>query len=95
MSVFYSEKIERTSGNHNKYLSNGMKLYFKCPKENATFASDDYTLQKGHRIVEDEHGVRTLEGMVSLNSGCPLCGGIHLYEAKEVLCPLSEGKNGE
>lgn len=72
-----------------------MKLYFTCPKAKTTFTSDDYSLQKGHRIVEDEHGVRKLEGIVSLNSGCPLCGQKHLYGVNDVICPLSGEKNEE
>jgi hypothetical protein len=70
-----------------------MKLYFTCPKENVTFSSDDYSLHKGHRIVEDGEGVKELQGTVSLNSGCPLCGQQHQYEVKDVLCSLSGGKN--
>lgn len=72
-----------------------MKLYFTCPNENAEFACDDYSLQKGHRIVEDEHGDKKLMGTVSLNSGCPLCGQKHRYEVKDVMCPVSRGENEE
>jgi hypothetical protein len=72
-----------------------MKLYFTCPKAKADFASDDYSLQAGHRIVEDEHGDKKLMGIVSLNSGCPLCGQKHRYEVKDVMCPISGEKNEE
>lgn len=70
-----------------------MKLYFTCPVKKATFASEDYSLQKGHRIVADGTGVKQLQGIVCLNSGCPLCGQKHQYDVKDVLCPLTGGKN--
>lgn len=66
-----------------------MKLYFTCPKEKVTFASDEYSLHKGHSVVVDETGARELQGTVSLNSECPLCGGKHVYEVKDIICPLS------
>ena len=72
-----------------------MKLYFTCPIVKEDFASDDYSLQKGHRIVEDEHGGKKLMGFVSLNSGCSLCGQNHRYEVKDVMCPISRRKNEE
>ena len=70
-----------------------MKLHFTCPKEKVTFASDKYSLYKGHRVVVDEAGVRELLGTVSLNSACPVCGERHEYEVKEVVCPLSGEEN--
>ena len=70
-----------------------MKLYFTCPKAKKTFSSDDYSLHQGHRIVEDEEGAKELQGTVSLNAGCPLCGQKHQYSVKDVICPLSRGKN--
>jgi hypothetical protein len=33
-----------------------MKFYFTCPIVKEEIASDDYSLQEGHRIAEDEHG---------------------------------------
>lgn len=69
-----------------------MKLYFTCPETRATFASDDYSLHRGHCIVEDEEGGKELRGTVSLRSGCPLCGEQHRYEVKDVLCPSGGGK---
>lgn len=70
-----------------------MKLFFTCPVEQEDFATEDYSLNEGHRVVEDEHGGKTLMGFVSLNSGCPLCGQKHLFEVKDVMCPLSRGEN--
>ena len=70
-----------------------MKLYLTCPTTKETFSSDDYFLHKGHRIVEDEEGVKELQGTVSLNSECPLCGQKHQYSVKDISCPLSGGKN--
>lgn len=72
-----------------------MKLYFRCPNEKTEFASEDYSLEEGHRVVEDEGGDKKLMGVVSLNSACPLCGRKHRYEVKDVMCPLSRGKNEE
>lgn len=72
-----------------------MKLYFTCPKEKADFASDDYSLEPGYQIVEDEHGEKQVLGFVSLNSECPLCGQKHRYEVKDVMCPISKEKNEE
>lgn len=72
-----------------------MKLYFTCPIVKEDFASDDYSLQEGHRIAEDEHGGKKLLGIVSLYSACPLCGQKHQYEVKNVMCPISRGKNEE
>ncbi len=72
-----------------------MKLYFTCPKEHVTFASDDYSLRQGHRIVEDDKGTKELQGTVSLNSKCPVCGRRHRYAVKDVLCPLNRGNNGQ
>ena len=70
-----------------------MKLFFTCPVEQGVFATEDYSLQEGHRITEDEHGGKTLMGFVSLNSACPLCGQKHLFEVKNVMCSMSRGKN--
>jgi len=72
-----------------------MKLYFICPQTKACFASDDYSLQEGHQIVEDEHGGKQVMGFVSLNSVCPLCGQEHRYEVKDVMCPTSREENEE
>ncbi len=70
-----------------------MELYFTCPKEKRTFRTDDYSLKKGHYIVEDDEGNRELIGLVSLNSGCPLCNELHSYEIKDVICPLEGSKS--
>ena len=70
-----------------------MKLYFTCSKTKETFSSNDYSLHQGHSIVENEEGVKELQGTVSLNAGCPLCGQKHQYSVKDVICPLSRGKN--
>ncbi len=72
-----------------------MKFYFTCPSVKEDFASDDYSLQAGHQVAEDEHGGKQLIGFVSLNSACPLCGQKHRYEVKDVMCPLRTGKNKE
>ena len=70
-----------------------MKLYFTCPTEKTTFASDDYSLQKGHHITKAAPGEKVLKGIVSLNSACPLCGRKHHYEVKDVICPLTGREN--
>lgn len=70
-----------------------MKLYFTCPVEKTTFTSDDYSLLKGHHIIESETGEKELQGTVILNSACPLCGRKHQYEVKDVICPLAGGGN--
>jgi len=70
-----------------------MKLYFTCPIKKITFATDDYALRPGHRIVEDGTGAKELQGTVTLNSGCPLCGQKHQYDVQDVLCPLTGGEN--
>ncbi len=70
-----------------------MKLYFTCPNENAVFDSVDYSLQKGHRVVVGGAGRKELQGTVSLNSGCPLCGDKHEYDVGEVMCSLNGGEN--
>jgi hypothetical protein len=72
-----------------------MKLYFTCPQHNTTFATDDYSLHKGHQVIENIEGMKELQGTVSLNSECPLCGQKHLYQVKDVLCPSSRGNNEE
>jgi len=69
-----------------------MKLYFTCPIVKQDFASDDYTLQQGHHIAEDELGGKKLVGFVSVNSACPLCGQQHRYAVNDLKCPLSRGK---
>ncbi|MGB3225219.1 MAG: hypothetical protein WBB23_20685, partial [Desulforhopalus sp.] len=78
-----------------KKTSTIMKLYFICPLHNKTFASDDYSLHQGHQVVENIEGMKELQGTVSLNSECPLCGEKHLYQVKDVLCPSSRGNNEE
>jgi hypothetical protein len=72
-----------------------MKLYFTCPIKKETFASDDYSLHPGHSIVKDDQGGKELQGTVSLNAACPLCGQKHQYAVKDVLCPLSRESRGE
>lgn len=69
-----------------------MKLYFKCPVKDEIFGSNDYFLHKDHRIVEVGEGDRQLAGMVSLNSGCPVCGQRHSYKVKDVMCSLAKGE---
>ena len=68
-----------------------MKLYFTCPVVQKEFATEKYSLRGGHRIAEDGHGGKTLTGFVSLDCPCPLCGGKHLFEVNDVMCPLSRG----
>jgi len=70
-----------------------MNLFFTCPLKKETFSSENYSLQQGHRIVEDEDGGKVLQGTVSLTSPCPLCGEKHYFEAKDVLCPLTRRKD--
>ncbi len=72
-----------------------MKLYFTCPIKKETFASNDYSLHPGHSIVLDDQGGKELQGTVSLNAACPLCGQKHQYAVKDVLCPLSRESRGE
>lgn len=70
-----------------------MELYFVCPVTGQTFSSSDYFLAKGYQVVEQESGVKQLQGIVKLKSGCPVCGQDHLFQASEVLCPLSGGES--
>ncbi len=72
-----------------------MKLYFKCEEKGQVFGSDDYTLHKGYTVIDNADGGRELQGIVTLNSACPLCGKKHRYEAKDVICPLSGVENGK
>lgn len=70
-----------------------MKLFFTCPIKNEPFSSDAYSLEQGHLIVEDKDGKKALQGTVNLTSPCPLCGKRHQFEVKDVLCPLTGGRN--
>jgi len=70
-----------------------MNLFFTCPIKKEKFSSEAYSLQQGHRIVEDKNGEKALQGTVSLTSPCPLCGEQHLFEVEDVLCPLSGGRD--
>ena len=70
-----------------------MKLYFTCPEKNGVFSSDNYSLGQDYRIIQMEKGGRSLEGMVALNSPCPLCGQEHIFSVKDVICPLDKEKN--
>lgn len=70
-----------------------MKLYFHCPVTDEIFGFEDYSLQSNYSVVEDDAGNRALRGRVVLNSGCPLCGEKHQYEAKDVICPLTRDDN--
>ncbi len=68
-----------------------MELFFKCPVKATTFAFEDYSLGKDYQIVETEENQKKLQGMVFLDSPCPLCGQIHRYRVEEVLCSLTGG----
>ena len=70
-----------------------MKLYFTCPKTGESFATENYSLQKGYRVLTDKHGERVLQGMLTLDSGCPICGVKHGYKVKDVGCPMSEERD--
>jgi hypothetical protein len=70
-----------------------MKLFFKCPVNNGIFSSNQYSLNTGHHIVEDEAGMKELQGTVILQSACPFCGQKHEFQVKDVICPLSRGEN--
>lgn len=72
-----------------------MKLYFSCSRKNKTFSSADYSLNPGYRIAEDQQGNKIVQGTVSLLSVCPWCGERHEYDAGEIMCPLSGGKDGK
>lgn len=69
-----------------------MKLYFICPVKNELFGSEDYSLDAHHRIQATETGGRELQGIVTLSYGCPLCGQLHQYKVKDVMCSLDRGK---
>jgi hypothetical protein len=70
-----------------------MHLYFTCPVKNEHFSTTDYKLEKGHTVMTNPEGGRELRGSVSLTSPCPLCGGKHRYEVKDVMCTIRGGDN--
>lgn len=70
-----------------------MKLFFTCPVVQEDFETEDFFLQEGHRIAEDEHGGKILMGFVSLHTACPLCGQKHRFDVKDLRCPLNRGTN--
>jgi hypothetical protein len=70
-----------------------MLLYFTCPAKNDHFSTTDFTLDKEYVVIETPEGGRELKGSVSLNSPCPLCGGEHRYEVKDVMCTIRGGEN--
>jgi len=72
-----------------------MKLYFLCPVNDIVFGSDDYSLLRDFKVVQDGENQRELKGIVVLNGDCPLCGQKHQYQVKDVICSLSGGENDE
>lgn len=71
-----------------------MELYFACPVSGEVFASENYVLGKDYEIVENGEEGKELVGMVVLQGPCPLCGGKHHFEVKDVICPLTGEVNG-
>lgn len=67
-----------------------MKLYFTCPVRKKIFATEDYSLQQGHRIGTGKEGAKELQGIVILNSTCPYCGKKHNFDVKDIACPLTK-----
>ncbi|PHR28517.1 MAG: hypothetical protein COA36_06475 [Desulfotalea sp.] len=72
-----------------------MELYFTCPVTLKVFASENYSLEEGHSVVEVPGHGRELKGQVVLTQPCPLCGTIHRYEVEDIICPFTGDTNEE
>jgi hypothetical protein len=75
----------------NSYENPEMKLYFTCPETKEVFGSDHYALLENHSIVHTGERERSLQGMVTLTTGCPICGQKHLYKVEDIVCSLKSG----
>ena len=65
-----------------------MQFSFVCPRRQAVFETDAFTIVEHQGVVTDADGNRRLDAKVALDHPCPLCGERHVYRADELVCPF-------
>jgi hypothetical protein len=66
-----------------------MKFIFLCPKTQAVFYSDRFSIVENRGVATDGAGNKTLDAKVRLDEPCPFCGQEHVYPAGELSCPFT------
>ena len=65
-----------------------MEFIFVCPKHQAVFETDDFTIIDNNGVKTDDRGDKYLDAKVQINNPCPLCGQKHVFHAKDLACPF-------
>ena len=67
-----------------------MNLLFTCPHTGRPFTSDQYRITGNRGVHTGPDGQRVLEAQVELTRPCPWCGQLHVYQAADLPCPVSD-----